>query len=159
MKAHIIATVVTAALSLQACSSRPREFSPVLSAAPADSAAFEAAQADCRRQLADGKLTADGRLSSGGAGLAAGAATGAAGTAVASGAAGWGGLAVMGATILLAPFAIAGGAWGVAKSNKLKKEKAVQAAAAECLGRQGFTVTGWERASSRKSSSRQSDDE
>ncbi|HWH18031.1 MAG TPA: hypothetical protein VNT77_06820 [Allosphingosinicella sp.] len=145
MRSKTIMTALVAALALQACSSKPREFRPVLQAAPADPAAYEAAEAECRDALA-AKLGAEGRLSSGGAGAAAGAATAAGGAAVASGTAGWGGLAVMGATVLLAPVAIVGGAWGVAKSKKLKKEKAVQAAAAECLAERGFTVARWERA-------------
>ena len=146
MKNKATLLALTAALTLQACSSRPRQFSPVLQAAPADAAAFDASYRECHALAADGKLKSDA-LASGGGGAAAGAATGAAGAAIATGSAGWGGFAVMGATLVLAPFAIAAGAWGVAKSKKTKKEKAIQSAAASCLQQNGYEVVGWELAS------------
>lgn len=147
----ICAAAVTAALALQGCSSRPREFNPVLAAAPADSLAYDAAYQECRQLVAQGKVMSEGRVASAGAGAAAAAATGAAGTAVASGAAGWGGFAVLGATVILAPFAVAGGAWGMAKAKKAKKEKLVKTATAQCLEQQGYEVEEWEPAKGNRS--------
>ena len=134
------------ALLLQACSSRPRTFIPVLQAPPADEAALQAALNDCNELIASGKWFRSDRTASGGAGAAAGLATGAAGTAVASSVAGWSGMAVMGATVVLAPFAVLGGAWSLAKAKKIKKERRIQAATSECLRGRGYEVANWERA-------------
>jgi hypothetical protein len=135
---------LTAALVLQGCSSRPRSFNPVLQAAPTDEAAFHAAFAECSQLIAQGENFQSDRVESGGAGAAAGLATGAAGTAAASGAAGWGGMAVMGATLVLAPFAIMGGAWGLAKAKKQRKERAIKEAGSACLAGRGYQVSDWE---------------
>jgi hypothetical protein len=146
MKSTQIMPLLMAALAVQACSSRPRQFSPTLQAAPADEAAYQLAYSDCQAQLAAGKLNRSDALASGGVGAAAGAATGAVGAAAATTATGYmGGLAVMGATIVAAPVVAVVGAWGLAKSKKLKKEKAIQSATAQCLGERGYQVADWER--------------
>jgi hypothetical protein len=147
MKSTQIMPLLMAALAVQACSSRPREFSPKLAAAPADEAAYQLAYSDCRAQLAAGKLNRSDALASGGVGAAAGAATGVAGAAAAGSATGFmGGLAVMGATIVAAPVVAVVGAWGSAKSRKLKKEKATKEATARCLAERGYQVADWKRA-------------
>ena len=145
-------TVVIWALSLQACSSRPREFSPALATVPADQSSFQAAFSECRQLLADGKLDTHGHLASGGAGAAAGVTTAAVGGTAAAVAGGWTGLAVASATIVLLPFAAVGGAWRMAKSKKNKKEKAIQQAMAGCLTERGYPVIGWEPAPKKRSS-------
>lgn len=134
-----------AIVTVAGCSSRPRQFSPVLAAPAADQAAFNATVAECGMLLAEGKLTSDGRLASGAAGAAAGGAALAAGTAVASSAGMFGGLAVAGATIVLLPFAAVGGAYAMAKAKRNKKEEAIQTAMAGCLGERGHDVTGWQQ--------------
>lgn len=144
-------TALISALSLQACSSRPREFTPALATAPADQNSFQAAFAECRQLLADGKLNAHGHLASGGAGAAAGVTTAAVGGTAAAVAGGWTGLAVASATIVLLPFAAVGGAWRMAKSKKNKKEKAIQQAMAGCLTERGYPVVGWEPVSRKTS--------
>jgi hypothetical protein len=143
---HAVLAALTAALLLQGCSSRPRSFNPVLHAAPTDEAAFQTAHSECTQLIAQGENFKSDRVASGGAGAAAGLATGAAGTAVASGAAGWGGLAVMGATVALAPFAKVGGAWGMAKAKKQRKERAIKEAGSACLAERGYEVADWEPA-------------
>ncbi len=145
MKAPV-AIALIAALSLQACSSRPREFSPTLAAAPADQNHFQTSFAECGRLMADGKLNSNGQLASGGAGAAAGATTMALGGTAAAAAGGWTGLAVASATVVLLPFAAVAGAWGLAKKKKNKKERAVQQAMAGCLTERGYPVVGWEPA-------------
>lgn len=137
--------VVAAAVTLAGCSSRPREFSPVVAVAPADQAAFNGAVAQCGTLLAEGKLTSEGRLASGAAGAAASGATLAAGSAVASSAGMFGGMAIAGATIILLPFAAIGGAYGMAKARQKKKEAAIQTAMAGCLRERGYEVTGWQQ--------------
>jgi len=136
---------VAAIVTLAGCSSRPRQFAPVLAVPAADQAAYNAAVADCGTLLAQGKLTSDGRLASGAAGAAASGAALAAGTAVASSAGMFGGLAVAGATVVLLPFAAVGGAYAMAKAKQRKKEAAIQTAMAGCLGERGHSVTGWQR--------------
>jgi len=147
MKSIKTMPLLMAALAVQACSSRPREFSPTLQAAPADEAAYKLAYTDCRTQVASGKLYRRDTLASGGVGAAAGVATGAVGAAAASSATGFlTGAAVLGATIMATPVVAVVGAWGAAKSRKLKKERAMQEAIAQCLGERGYQVAGWVRA-------------
>lgn len=136
---------VAAVAILAGCSSRPREFSPVLAVPAADQIAFNAAVSECGTLLSQGKLTSDGRLASGAAGAAVGGATLAAGAAVASSAGMFGGLAVAGATIVLLPFAAIGGAYGMAKAKQRKKEAAIQRAIAGCLRERGHEVSGWQQ--------------
>src|SRR3954470_15195179 len=132
-------------LIVEACSSRPREFTPSLGEASIDQAKLGEAVATCRQLLVEGKLDSNGRLASGGAGAAAGAAVGAAGTAAATSIGMWSGAAIMGATIVALPFAIVGGAWGMAKIKRHKKEKAIQTALTGCLHDRGYDVARWER--------------
>ncbi len=136
---------VAAVVTLVGCSSRPREFSPVLAVPAADQAAYNAAVTDCGTLLAQGKLTSEGRLASGAAGAAASGAALAAGSAAASSAGMFGGMAVAGATIILLPFAALGGAYGMAKAKQKKKEAAIQAAMAGCLSERGHNVIGWQQ--------------
>lgn len=138
----LIATTVAAAL-VQGCSSRPREFAPMLAVPPADPAAFDAAFATCSTLLAGGKLTRDGRLASAGAGAAAGGTAVVVGGATAAAVAGYGGLAVASATIVLLPFAIVGGAVGMAKAKRAKKEAAIKTAMNGCLRERGYEVAQW----------------
>ncbi len=136
---------VSAALLVQGCSSRPRAFTPTLAAASADRAAFDAAYAECDQLLVAGKLDANGRSSSLGAGAAAGATTAAVGAGTAAAIGGYGGLAAASATIVLLPFAIVGGAWGMAKMKRAKKEKAIKTAMTGCLHDRGHDIAGWEK--------------
>lgn len=136
---------LAAAATLAGCSSRPRQFSPVLAVPAADRAAFDAAVAECGTLMAQGKLNSEGRLASGAAGAAVSGATLAAGSAAASTAGLFGGMAVAGATIVLLPFAAIGGAYGMAKAKQKKKERAIQAAMAGCLGERGYRVAAWQQ--------------
>jgi hypothetical protein len=131
---------------LGACSSRPREFTPSLGVVPPDQAKFEAAYADCKQLFVTGKLDRNGRLGSGGAGAAAGGAVGVAGTAAATSAGLYGGMAVMSATLVLMPVAIVGGAIGMAKIKRHKKEQAIQRVMGGCLHDRGYDVASWAKA-------------
>ncbi len=141
-----IAAAMAVMLVVEGCSSRPREFTPTLGEASVDQAKLGEAVATCRQLLVDGKLDSNGRLASGAAGAGAGAALGVAGTAAATSAGLWGGVAVASATIVALPFAIVGGAWGMAKIKRHKKEKAIQTAMTGCLHDHGYVVARWERA-------------
>jgi hypothetical protein len=144
MTQRLVLTVAAFAM-LTGCSSRPREFSPVLAVPATDQVAFNAAVSECGTLLAQGKLTSDGRLASGAAGAAATGVAIAAGSAAASSAGLIGGLAVAGATIVLLPFAAIGGAYGMAKAKRRKKEAAIQTAMAGCLNEGGHNVVGWQQ--------------
>ena len=109
-------------------------------------AKLDAAVAECRQLWIDGKLDSNGRLASGAAGVAASGATLAAGAAAASSAGLYGGMAIASATVVLLPFALIGGAWGMSKIKRSAKEKAVKTAMAGCLQERGFTVAGWTKA-------------
>ena len=137
---------VCAGLLLSGCSSRPREFRPTLGAAPADQAKFDAAFEECRQLFVSGKLDSSGRLASGGAGAAAGGVVGAAGAAGVAGAGLYGGMAVASATLVLMPVAIIGGAVGMAKIKRHKKELAIQRVMSGCLRDRGYAVASWQKA-------------
>jgi hypothetical protein len=55
-------------------------------------------------------------------------------------------LAVASATIVLLPFAVVGGAVGMAKLKRAKKEKAIKTAMNGCLHERGYDVSQWEKA-------------
>ncbi|MFL6736990.1 MAG: hypothetical protein ACJ8F4_08035 [Sphingomonas sp.] len=145
MKASICGMALICCLTLQACSSRPREFTPALAVTPASQTQFDAAYADCHQLLVAGKLDLSGRRSSAAGGVAAGAGTAAVGGAAAAAAGGYAGLAAASATIVLLPFAIVGGAWGISKMKRAKKERAIKAAMEGCLSQQGYEVASWSK--------------
>ncbi len=143
MAARLYFIAVAGAMALQGRSARPREFKPLLAAAPADRQAFDVVYADCQRLMAEGKLDSSGRLASAGSGAATGATAMAVGGAAALAAGGYTGLAVVAATGVLLPFAVIGGAWKMAKAKKTKKERSIQQTAAGCLTERGYPVVGW----------------
>ena len=145
MHHKIAAWALMSCLALEACSSRPREFDPTLVVPAANPSEFHAAYATCRQLLASGKLDSSGRGGSAGAGVAAGATTAAAGGALAT-AGGYAGLAAASATVVLLPFAIVGGAWGMAKMKRARKERAIKAKMTGCLQDRGYRVAGWSKA-------------
>jgi hypothetical protein len=133
-------------VALQACSSRPREFEPTLATPAPSDAEFEAAYATCHQLLVAGKLNSSGRSGSFGAVAGAGAGTAAAGGTAAAVAGGWGGVALASATVVLLPFAVIGGAWGMSRMKRAKKERAIRTAMEGCLQERGFQVAGWSKA-------------
>ena len=147
MNRNAAAWLVIPALVLSACSSRPREFKPTLApstnATAANPAELDAAVAECRQLMVEGKLDSEGRLASGAAGVAATGATMAAGAAAATSAGLMGGAAIASATVVLLPFALVGGAVGMAKIKRANKERAIKQVMAGCLAERGFTVAGW----------------
>ena len=145
MKRPIVIAALICCLGLEACSSRPREFTPSLAAAPQSQAQFDAAYAECQRLLVAGKLDMSGRAGSAAAGAAAGAGTAAVGGAAAAAAGGYAGLAAASATIVLLPFAILGGAWGMSRMKRAKKEHAIKTAMEGCLHDRGYQVAGWSK--------------
>ena len=145
MRHHLLAAAAFS-LVLGACSSRPREFTPTLGIAPADEAKFDVAYAECRQLYVAGKLDTNGRLASGGAGAAAGGAVGLVGSAGVASAGLWGGMAVASATIVLMPVAIVGGAIGMARIKRHKKEAAIQRVMTGCLHDRGYDVARWAKA-------------
>src|SRR5947209_7901834 len=146
MRLKMTACAVISCLTLQACSSRPRDFSPTLATPAASRADFDTAYATCRQLLLAGKLNSSGRSSSLGAGAKAGAGTAAVGGTAAAMAGGWGGVALASATVVLLPFAVLGGAWGMSRMKRAKKERAIKTALEGCLQERGFQVAGWSKA-------------
>jgi hypothetical protein len=146
MNGKSIAWPLAISLALEACSSRPRAFDPTLAAPAADQSAFDAAYTSCRQLLVAGKLDSSGRSASAGGAAAAGATTAVAGGTAAAMAGGYAGLAAASATIVLLPFAIVGGAWGMAKMKRARKERAIKAALTGCLQQRGYQVADWSRA-------------
>lgn len=146
MKDKFTALALVACLALEACSSRPRDFEPVLATPSANQAQFAAAFDTCRQLLVAGKLDSSGRSGSLGAGAGAGAGTAAVGGTAAAVAGGWGGVALASATVVLLPFAVIGGAWGMSRAKRAKKERAIKTAMEGCLQERGFHVAGWSKA-------------
>lgn len=118
----------------------------MLASAPLDASKVDAAYAECKQLYVSGKLDTNGRLASGGVGAAAGGAVGLAGTAAATSAGLWAGAAVASATLVLMPFAVIGGAVGMAKIKRKKKERAIQQVMTGCMRDRGITVAGWQKA-------------
>jgi hypothetical protein len=145
MNTKIVAWSLMSCLTLQACSSRPRDFTPTLASPGANQANFEAAYVSCHQRLVAGKLDSSGRSGSLGAGAGAGAGTAAVGGTAAAVAGGWGGVARASATVVLLPFAVIGGAWGMSRAKRAKKERAIKTALTGCLQEHGFQVAGWSR--------------
>ena len=150
MRGKTTISALMACVMVQACSSRPREFTPTLAAPPANSSQFHAAYATCQQLLVAGKLDSTGRSGSAAAGVAAGAGTAAVGGTAAAAAGGYAGLAAASATIVLLPFAIIGGAWGMSKLKRSKKERAIKTALEGCLKERGYEVAEWSRASKKQ---------
>jgi hypothetical protein len=146
MNNRLLICALVGCVTLQGCSSRPREFTPTLSAPPASQAEFDAAYANCHQLMVAGKLDANGRTASGAVGVAAGAGTAIAGTTAATAVGGYAGLAAASATIVLIPFAILGGAWGMARMKRAQKEKAIKTALEGCLQENGYEVADWAKA-------------
>src|SRR5947209_4128704 len=132
-KNQLTASMLMLCWSLEACSSRPREFMPELTTAPSTQPQFDAVYADCRELLVSGKLDANGRSGSVAAGAGVGAGTAAVGGTAAAVAGGWGGVALASATIVLLPFAVVGGAWGMSRMKRARKERAIKTALQGCL--------------------------
>ena len=145
MRRDLLVVTACAGLLFQGCSSRPRDFRPTLGIATADVAGFDQAYATCTQLLAAGKLNQEGRSGSLGAGAAAGATTAAvgAGTVAVIGPS-LGALAVASATVVLLPFAVIGGAWGMAKMKRAKKEAAIKKLISGCLQERGYSVADWD---------------
>ena len=146
MTCRILSVAACASLLLAGCSSRPREFTPTLGIATADAAGFDQAYATCTQLMVAGKLDRQGRASSLGGGAAVGATTMAVGAGAATAMGGWAGVAAASATVVLLPFAIVGGAWGMAKMKRAKKEAAIKEVIGGCLQERGYSVASWERA-------------
>jgi len=145
MKSKVSCALVVC-LMLDGCSSRPREFTPALAASSASQSGFDAAYATCNQLLVAGKLDLSGRGGSAGAGVAAGGATAAVGSTAAAAVGGYAGAAAAAATIVLLPFAIVGGAWGMSRMKRAKKERAIKLAMEGCLRERGYEVVGWSKA-------------
>ena len=83
--------------------------------------------------------------------MAAGAGTAVVGSTAAAAVGGYAGLAAASATIVLLPFAVLGGAWGMARMKRAKKEQAIRTALEGCLHEQGYEVADWAKAAKKKS--------
>lgn len=151
-KKYVLA-VMAGAVLLSGCSSRPRNFAPVLAAAPADQRAYDAQLQTCRERLA-ARMDRSGRLASAAVGTAVGVGAGyAAGAATAAGSAGTMGAAAgaaAAAAITVLPIAGLAGAWAISKIKKTNKERAIKTAMAECLAEGGYSVDRWRVMSKRE---------
>ena len=150
MNRNLLAVTACAGLLLQGCSSRPRQFNPTLGISTAQPAGFDQAYATCTQLMVAGKLDRQGRSGSLGGGAAIGATTAAVGAGTAAAMGGWAGVAAASATVVLLPFAIVGGAWGMAKMKRAKKEAAIKEVIGGCLQERGYSVAGWEIAKKKR---------
>jgi hypothetical protein len=146
MNNKIAALALISCLTVEACSSRPRDFTPTLASPAASQAEFQSAYATCHQLLVAGKLDASGRSASVAGGAGVGAGTAAVGGTAAAVAGGWGGVALASATVVLLPFAVIGGAWGMSRMKRTRKERAIKTAMEGCLQERGYQVAGWSKA-------------
>ena len=65
---------------------------------------------------------------------------------------GYVGMAAAAATVVLLPFAVVGGAWGMAKMKRAKKEAAIKEVIGGCLQERGYSVASWEKAQNKRAS-------
>ena len=147
------ALLLICAVSLAGCSSRPRNFAPVLGAAPVDQDAYEAHWLECRDRVAAITDKRSGRLTSAGSGAAAGLGAGVAAGAATSGATyGTVGAAAAAGAAMIAVVPIFGlaGAWGISKIKKTKKERAIKRTTADCMAVAGYSVDKWRVMSKRE---------
>ena len=150
MDRNLFVVTACAGLLVQGCSSRPREFTPTLGIATAEAAGFDEAYATCTQLMVAGKLDKQGRSGSLGGGAAIGATTAAVGAGTAAAMGGWAGVAAASATVVLLPVAIIGGAWGMAKMKRAKKEAAIKNVIGGCLQERGYSIATWERAQKKR---------
>lgn len=147
----IVLAISAVALLAGGCSTRPREYRPVLAMPAASPAGYEADLADCRALVASGKRSGFGpAVAATGTGVAVGTGVGAA--AFATGAAPVGLITTTGAataaaaTLVLMPLAGIAAGIGVTKAIRKGKEKKINAAMTECLAASGHQVGSWELA-------------
>ncbi len=150
MHRNLFVATVCAGLLIQGCSSRPREFAPTLGIATAEAAGFDQAYATCTQLMVAGKLDQQGRSGSLGGGAAVGATTAAVGAGTAAALGGYVGMAAAAATVVLLPFAMVGGAWGMAKMKRARKEAAIKEVIGGCLQERGYSVASWEKAQKKR---------
>jgi len=150
MHRNLLVATACAGLLVQGCSSRPREFTPTLGIATAQPAGFDQAYATCTQLMVAGKLDKQGRSGSLGGGAAIGVTTAAVGAGTAAAMGGWAGVAAASATVVLLPFAVIGGAWGMAKMKRAKKEAAIKEVIGGCLQERGYSVASWEMAKNKR---------
>lgn len=142
---RLICVSAVASLALSSCSSKPRDFTPALQAPPADQAAYEQSYERCRTMVAQGRRSNFGaQVASGAVGTAAGVGAAAAATAGTYGSYAAAG-AAMGAALVIMPVVGVAAAWGLAKNRRLRKEREIKQATAQCLGESGYAVSDWER--------------
>lgn len=155
MAQRYICILLVPALAVVSCSSRPREFTALPKAAPADAAAYAQVHESCRVQVAQGKRS--GFVGSAAAGTAVAAGTGAA----IVGSAGPGmfaGAAAASMAVVVMPIVGIGAAWGLAKAKKKKKERDVKQAMTLCLAENGHMVGDWKVASRQERKARKAAD-
>jgi hypothetical protein len=139
-------TAITVIAMLTGCASHPRGFSPVMSQAPADQAAFESAFNVCSAEVAAGRRdsfrsgrggSAAGGMALGGAAALATGASAASGAGMLAGMAAGAGLAI--GLVVFAPLAIV----GVSHIQRANKEREIQTAMTTCLAEEGYVVDDW----------------
>ena len=140
------AAAVALIATLTGCASHPRGFSPVMTHAPVDQAAFEVAFNVCSGEVASGRRASfrSGRGGSAAGGLAVGgvAAVATAGTAMAGTGLRASAAAAAGLTIgmaVFAPLAI----YGVSRVQRANKEREIQTAMSTCLAEEGYVIDDW----------------
>ena len=144
----LVFLIAAGSLLAGGCSTRPRQFQPVLTVTPADSRSYENDLAECQSLVASGKHSGFGpAIAATGAGVAAGYGAGAA--TIATGAVPLGiGMSAGAAVAALSIMPLAGLAAGVGVTRAIRsgKEKKINRAMTECLAAHGHSVSSWEPA-------------
>lgn len=147
----ILVCIVAAA---SGCSSRPRQFAPILKAPASDAAAYQNDLATCKTLVGRG-YKSNFKATAGviGAGTVAGTATGIASFAALSSQGILGGTTTASSVLGVAfPFVGFAASFGVSRAIRSGREKKVKTATESCLKEYGYSVEGWTRIKKQKKS-------
>jgi hypothetical protein len=139
-----IALSLTALGTLSGCSTKPRNFQPIVAPPPADPAAFQKVVDDCIGMVRSGRKSDFANALAVGAGTGAGAVVGAIGAGTLSTAAGAGFTGASSAAAVAFPIIGIGVGFGISRAIRSGREKKIKAAMTTCLGEFGYTVSSWE---------------
>ena len=129
---------------LAGCSTKPRNFQPIVAPPPADEAAFRKTVNDCVTMVRSGRKSGFANALAIGVGTGAGAVVGSIAVGSLSTAAGAGFSGSLGAATAAFPIVGIGVGFGISRAIRSGREKKIKTAMSTCLGEFGYTVASWE---------------
>jgi hypothetical protein len=139
-----IALSLTALGTLSGCSTKPRNFQPIVTPPPADPLALQKTVDDCVTMVRSGRKSGFANALAVGAGTGAGAIVGAIGAGSLATASGAGFAGASGAATAAFPIVGIAVGFGISRAIRSGREKKIKTAMTTCLGEFGYTVSSWE---------------